>query len=322
MRALRVILFALVGAFFLSPQAANAAKVFTLEQTLAEPLRYILFSQRKLPGSLFCVRDRKYRHITPYLVISGTRNKLFVSEIVRNSPKQRDRYRRQRVKCARTFRSFDVPPSPAPQSGPTVAPTAAATWGPKPDIPSTPTPIVSATSTPTLAPTAPSGIVTIRGWEIAVPNPDYMEVAEAAGSGDSRLVLDIFLAHSNFDSVSLSFKQRQRNAPQEIAIESEYILNNSGGDWHGYEFSLVPLDEGSMTFSRDSSRFSVSPFSNAILSSTPLTLTCYDSEVSLRSGDYWFPGIVRGSLSIQMNSGGGNSGFSSNSFLLRQRPLP
>ena len=121
-----------------------------------------------------------------------------------------------------------------------------------------------------------------------------------------------------FPTIPITFMQTSANAVQNIVIDDEIILNNTGQPWGGFRMTLFNAFAGKAVYDPAASAtsggpppigFSVDPFTQAqFVPGIPVPTILDISGGTVLDGDFWFPGngAFDGQLWIRIQPNGGN----------------
>lgn len=132
------------------------------------------------------------------------------------------------------------------------------------------------------------------------------------------------LLAGNVDPVAIVFQKVSTNATPYIVMNDEILINNTGMDWTGFEFTLLPsngavvFDQGRTDIAPPGNGFSIDPFTTHAYNANSTILTVGGGVVGTQAGsNIWFPGTESGGLAIQTNALGTQLG----AFTLKEMPI-
>lgn len=132
------------------------------------------------------------------------------------------------------------------------------------------------------------------------------------------------LLAGSVDPVAIVFTRVLTNATPYIVMNDEILINNTGLDWTGFEFTLLPgnsslvFDQALTEVAPPGNGFSIGPFTTHTYNASSTILTVGGGMVGTQPGqNIWFPGTVSGGLAIQTNASGSQVG----SFTLKEMPI-
>jgi opacity protein-like surface antigen len=162
------------------------------------------------------------------------------------------------------------------------------------------------------------------GWQVFIPDINVVDVVldNFTSNGNIRIIQK-FAVINDFSALDLVFTQIAPNAQTatRFAITDEFVLNNSGQAWSGFDISLVNQTNGSATFNvADSASLSFGPFATRTYSGGNTVASFTDGTVN--PGDFWLPGVSAGALWIDVVLNPADSRTARTSFTLREQAVP
>jgi hypothetical protein len=175
---------------------------------------------------------------------------------------------------------------------------------------------------------AKAGSIAAGGWTATWPShlDGVLELRQIPGESTDRVTL-VYEKFADFQggpdqfgqlpTYPISFQQTSTEAARYIAITDETVINNTGVDWTGFNFTILGGTNGAAISPSLSLDFSIDPFTRFNYSDDNKSLTVDGGVV--RNGEPWFPGFESGALVI--DAAPISSGATLQSFVLKEQPL-